>query len=157
MQCSPFGQSVTHQRLQVFIDLDVGKAKAFYDSDRDRILKQIREDVGSLDTMTHTLKNALVVGALSQVPPEDGDWNDGVYSQVNCAAALCRLYGRLLQAETLYRRALAAFERVLGAEHPDTLSSVNNLANLLKNQGKNDEAEPLYRRALAAQERVMHF
>ena len=36
--------------------------------------------------------------------------------------------GLLKDAEPLFRRALEAQERTLGAEHPDTLVSVNNLA-----------------------------
>ena len=36
--------------------------------------------------------------------------------------------GQLKDAEVLYRRALEALERTLGAEHPFTLRSVNNLA-----------------------------
>ena len=40
--------------------------------------------------------------------------------------------GQLKDAEALYRRALEAHERTLGADHPDTLRSVNNLAICLK-------------------------
>ena len=63
--------------------------------------------------------------------------------------------GRYKAAEPLYRRALEGYERVLGREHPDTLTSVNNLALLLKSKGDYAGAEPLYRRALEAQERVL--
>ena len=42
--------------------------------------------------------------------------------------------GDYAEAEPLYRRALEASERVLGPEHPDTLTSVNNLAGLLRAQ-----------------------
>ena len=42
---------------------------------------------------------------------------------------------------------LEASERVLGPEHPDTLTSVNNLAFLLKSKGDYAGAEPLFRRA----------
>ena len=52
--------------------------------------------------------------------------------------------------EPLYVRALAARERVLGAEHPDTLVSVNDLAGLYEREGRYEEAEPLNVRALAA-------
>ena len=55
----------------------------------------------------------------------------------------------------LYRRALEATERVLGAEAPDTLLSLNNLAALQSKLGRNGQAEPLYRRALEAKERVL--
>ena len=53
------------------------------------------------------------------------------------------------------KRALEACERVLGKEHPDTLTSVNNLADLYQAQGRYGEAEPLYKRALEARERVL--
>ena len=46
-------------------------------------------------------------------------------------------------------------ERVLGAEHPDTLTSVNNLAALYRATGRYAEAEPLYERVLLVRERVL--
>ena len=55
----------------------------------------------------------------------------------------------------LYKRALAGRERVLGPDHPITLTAVNNLATLFIKQGRYDEAEPLYKRALAGRERVL--
>ncbi len=63
--------------------------------------------------------------------------------------------GHYEQAEPLYQRALATFERVLGPEHPSTLSTVNSLVNLYAEQGKYEQAEPLYQRALATFERVL--
>ncbi|TFH54313.1 MAG: tetratricopeptide repeat protein, partial [Methanothrix sp.] len=63
--------------------------------------------------------------------------------------------GRYEGAEPLFRRALEGRERVLGKEHPDTLTSVNNLAALLYSKGDYKGAEPLLRRALEAQERVL--
>ena len=48
----------------------------------------------------------------------------------------------------LYRRALESRERVLGKEHPQTLSSVNNLALCLYALGDAAAALPLLRRAL---------
>jgi len=55
----------------------------------------------------------------------------------------------------LCRRALEVSERVLGGDHPNTLSSVSNLGLLLQKQGKLEEAEVLYRRALEVRERVL--
>ena len=46
-------------------------------------------------------------------------------------------------------------ERILGPEHPDTLSSVGNLAILLSDKGDYAAAEALYRRALEARERIL--
>jgi hypothetical protein len=50
------------------------------------------------------------------------------------------------------RQALAARERTLGKEHPDTVSSVNNLAALLSRKGDYSGVEPLARLALEASE-----
>ena len=50
------------------------------------------------------------------------------------------------------RRALEGREKVLGKEHPDTLTSVNNLASVLQGQGKHEEAEQMNRRALEGRE-----
>jgi tetratricopeptide (TPR) repeat protein len=46
-------------------------------------------------------------------------------------------------------------KRVLGAEHPDTLSNANNLALSLSNQGKDAEAERIQREVLGVQKRVL--
>jgi len=51
--------------------------------------------------------------------------------------------------------ALAAQERVLGPDYPDTLMSLNNLAELYAAQYRHGEAEPLLKRALEARERVL--
>ncbi|MEI7728188.1 MAG: tetratricopeptide repeat protein [Verrucomicrobiota bacterium] len=63
--------------------------------------------------------------------------------------------GQYDAAEPLYRCALETMERVLGPEHPDTLSSLNNLAILLSGKGDVAAAESLYRRALETRERVL--
>ena len=68
--------------------------------------------------------------------------------------ALLMNQGKLAGAEALYREALAGFRRLLGNEHPDTLTSMSNLASLLQDPGKLAEAEVLYREALAGQRRV---
>jgi len=63
--------------------------------------------------------------------------------------------GQFWEAEPLWKSCQAICERVLGPEHPDTLSTVNNLAVLYDDQGKYEQAEPLYQRALEASERVL--
>ena len=60
---------------------------------------------------------------------------------VNNLGVLYQAQGRYSEAEPLYKRALAASERVLGPEHPDTLRSVNNLGVLYQAQGRYSEAE----------------
>ena len=46
-------------------------------------------------------------------------------------------------------------EKMLGKEHPSTLTSMNNLALILRSQGKYEEAERIQRQALALRERVL--
>ena len=53
------------------------------------------------------------------------------------------------------RRALGGREKVLGKEHPDTLTSVSNLALILEYQGMHEEAEAMNRRALNGYEKVL--
>ena len=53
------------------------------------------------------------------------------------------------------REVLAVKQRVLGAEHPDTLTAAGNLAASLSNQGKHDEAEKMQREVLAVEKRVL--
>ena len=66
-----------------------------------------------------------------------------------------RALGDAAGALPLYRRALESCERVLGPEHPDTLTSVNNLALCMEALGDAAGALPLYRRALETCEHVL--
>ncbi len=52
-------------------------------------------------------------------------------------------------------RTLADCERVLGADHPQTLGSRNNLAYAYREAGRLEEAIPLFERTLADAERVL--
>jgi Tfp pilus assembly protein PilF len=61
----------------------------------------------------------------------------------------------LKDAEPLYRRALEARQRTLGAEPPDTVARVKILAGCFQAVGRLKDAEPLYRRALEARERTL--
>jgi hypothetical protein len=45
--------------------------------------------------------------------------------------------------------------RVLGDEHPDTMTSASNLASLLSDQGKYTDAERINREVLGAKRRVL--
>ena len=58
--------------------------------------------------------------------------------------------GKLSEAEALQRRALEAYERILGPEHPDTLTSVNNLAWIEIELRRTAEARPLFERCASA-------
>lgn len=74
---------------------------------------------------------------------------------LNEVAVFHRDAGRYEGAEPLYRRALEVRERVLGKEHPYTLTSVNNLALLLESKGDYKGAEQLFRCSLEASEHVL--
>ena len=54
-----------------------------------------------------------------------------------------------------YKRALADCERLLGADHPTTLTTRNNLAMAYRAAGRTADAIPLYERTLADCERFM--
>ncbi len=63
--------------------------------------------------------------------------------------------GKYAEATAVAERAVALAERVLGKEHPSTLTSIDNLAVLYAKQGRHAEAKPLYRRVLESRERVL--
>jgi tetratricopeptide (TPR) repeat protein len=58
-------------------------------------------------------------------------------------------------AEPLYQRALAIYEKTLGPEDLSTATCLNNLASLYRAQGRAADAEPLYKRALAIREKAL--
>ena len=74
---------------------------------------------------------------------------------LNQLAELYRSQSRYADAEPLYRRALAIWEKTLGRDHHDTALSLNNLALLYTQQGRFAQAEPLYQRSLAIRENAL--
>jgi len=63
--------------------------------------------------------------------------------------------GSLTQAIAHLQQALTGYRRVLGDNHPNTLTSVNNLAAAYQTAGDLDRAIPLYEQALADSRRVL--
>ena len=63
--------------------------------------------------------------------------------------------GRYAEAEPLYKRGVAIFEKSLGAHHPSVASALDNLASVYKDEGRYAEAEPLYKQALAIREKAL--
>lgn len=74
---------------------------------------------------------------------------------LNLTGRYLHLRGRLQGAESLYAKALAIREMLLGSEHLDVALSLHNQAWLLFNQGKYEEAESLYIRALIIRKEVL--
>ena len=60
------------------------------------------------------------------------------------------LYG---QAASLLERAVSTQSRVLGPEHPDTLSSMGSLGGVYRRRGRGSDAEKILRRALEISQR----
>ena len=63
--------------------------------------------------------------------------------------------GRFNEAESHLVEVMEIREKMLGVEHPDTLTSVSNLALVLLYQGKYESAEEMNRRALEGGEKVL--
>jgi hypothetical protein len=62
--------------------------------------------------------------------------------------------GKYDEAEKILREVLAVTTRVLGADHPHTLTTAGNLARSLWLQGKYDESEKMEREVLEVRKRV---
>jgi tetratricopeptide (TPR) repeat protein len=62
--------------------------------------------------------------------------------------------GHYSQAEPLYKRALAIWEKTFGTSHPRVATSLSNLAGLYMSQGHYAQAEPLFKRSLAIFEKI---
>ena len=63
--------------------------------------------------------------------------------------------GRWKEAEELFVHVMETFKRVLGQEHPDTLTSTANLASTFWSQGRWKEAEELEVQVMEARKRVL--
>jgi len=70
-------------------------------------------------------------------------------------ADLYHALGKYAEAAPLQEQALTTRRRVLGTDHPDTLTSINNTGFLLRARGKLDEAERCYIEALDGRRRVL--
>jgi Tetratricopeptide repeat len=59
---------------------------------------------------------------------------------------MLREQGMYEQAEDMHRQTVKLREKVLGREHPETLTSMNNLALVLSEQGEYEQAKKVRRR-----------
>ncbi|KAK9384161.1 hypothetical protein V1515DRAFT_589424, partial [Lipomyces mesembrius] len=69
-------------------------------------------------------------------------------------ASLFNRKGKYETAEPLCKETLRLRKKVLGEEHPDTLTSMHSLASLFHSQGKYEGAEPLYKETLRLSKKV---
>jgi lipopolysaccharide biosynthesis regulator YciM len=158
-----FLQEIT-KRPQVFLDMlgkvNTANSECSRDSDRERIFAAVRGlgggfsalDRGVLSTMTEWLERQLEEEVAGAVAAGQAD--------VECRMtnALVRVFlekGEYDRALPLCEECLAKAKRILGEDHPDTLSSLNNLADLFRSKGEYDRALPLYEECLAKRKRVL--
>ena len=73
----------------------------------------------------------------------------------NAIASAYHAAGRLDEAITLYEQLLTDRIRVLGEDHPNTLTTLNNLAGAYESAGRLDEAITLYEQVLTDSIRVL--
>jgi tetratricopeptide (TPR) repeat protein len=73
---------------------------------------------------------------------------------INNLATLYINQGRLVEAEAMFKRALAGREKTIGPTHADTLMTVGNLSVLYRDQGRLVEAEAMFKRTLVGVEKV---
>ena len=70
-------------------------------------------------------------------------------TSLNNLAVLYSSQGKYVEAEPLYQRALAIYERVFGAAHPDVARVLGNMAGLYKNMGREEDARRVEERIQA--------
>ena len=74
---------------------------------------------------------------------------------LNDLALLYATQRRFAEAEPLYRRALAVWEKIGGPERQGVATTLNNMGMLYRDQRKYVEAEPFLRRSLAIREKIL--
>ena len=94
------------------------------------------------------------IDALANHAPPDTDTQDTA-RLLNETGLFLNAQGQPSRAAAYLERALAGYARVLGADHPDTLTSRNNLATAYEAAGGLGRAIPLYEQTLADSERVL--
>ncbi|MEX2218523.1 MAG: tetratricopeptide repeat protein [Phycisphaerales bacterium] len=75
-----------------------------------------------------------------------------VANSLNSLAVLYYYQDEFAQAEPLFKRVIAIYEKAYGPDHPDLLSFRGNLAALYRSQGRLDKSVPLFEEVLKAQE-----
>jgi tetratricopeptide (TPR) repeat protein len=103
------------------------------------------------DTIVRTMLDPAVKAVREQ-------FKDQPYVEAKVMNQIALVYdklGRLTDAEPLYRDALERCRRVLGEDHPNTLSTANNYAGVLMQLGRPTEAEPLCRDTMLRRRRVL--
>ena len=94
------------------------------------------------------------IDALASHAPPEADTETMAYL-LNQAGRFLDIQGQPGRAAGHLRHALTGYARVLGEDHPDTLTSRNNLAAAYRAAGDLGRAIPLYEQTLADSARVL--
>jgi tetratricopeptide (TPR) repeat protein len=100
------------------------------------------------------MQTGLAEAWLSRVASQAAESGERLAAEANLALSLLD-QGKFADAEPLLRLLHEVEMRVLGAEHPSTLTTANNLASSLGEQGKYTDAERIQREVLGAKRRVL--
>jgi tetratricopeptide (TPR) repeat protein len=105
---------------------------------------ELRKEPWAMSLSDHTFQSG-------NIPTIDTD----VVTGLNKMAEFYFNHGEYAQAERLYQRTLAIYEKAREPESFLIATSLDNLADLYHAQGEYAQAEPLYRRALAIWEKML--
>jgi hypothetical protein len=126
---SPWNQVVVTRLLEVFPDNDHGSRSKWR-----RFLPHAKSALSSGLTEQDNEATTNLVWKCAMTLFEDGRWRE---------------------AEELFMQVMETRKRVLGEEHPDTLTSMANLASTYRNQGRWKEAEELEVQVMETRKRVL--
>jgi len=118
-------------------------------------LGDLLKRVNATDAAAAMIDRTILKPAIKTI---DEQFKDDPATDASLRQALADLYRTIGLYEAsfpLQESALATRRRVLGEEHPDTLTSINNMGQLLEAQGRLDQAEPYFREALEKRRRVL--
>jgi tetratricopeptide (TPR) repeat protein len=95
------------------------------------------------------------IAALKRARPQTRRISTQLLKTVSGLAAVLMEQGRYLEAEPLWREAIAVSEEAFGPDHVDLATPLNNLAVCYKYLARFLDAGPLYQRALRITERAL--
>jgi tetratricopeptide (TPR) repeat protein len=172
---SRFGVALPPSERSRFLDEIADRGAAFYgmlskvntaksecsrDSDRERIFAAVRGlnggfmglDRSVLHTMTEWLERQLVEEMAYAVA---GGRQDAECKMMSALGTLFMYQGKENRALPMHEECLTKRKRILGNDHPDTLTSLNDLAMLFENIFQYDRALSMYEDCLARRKRIL--